>query len=243
MPRWALSTRRGRLEMSLSELLTPQQINSLTVNEIYSIISDSLSYDEYENQRQHMYLYKGKKLAEKLELYLFTCPHCSNIGTLSSNGDTFSCTCGYSVVYSEAGFFEASDSKLYFDNPRDWNLWQLDHLKHHIASYRSSDNTCQILEEKDVTLLTGNKTDPLKIAANNGELRLYNDRVDYAVSDQLLYSFNLDAITGENIQFNNQFEFIYKSCIYRFNNQNGLMPAYKWVKAVEAAKSSNLILA
>lgn len=239
MPRWALTTRRGRLEMSLSKLLDPDMIRSLTVDETYSVITNGLSYDEYEYQRQHMHVYKGKRLAEKLELFLFACPHCHSIGNLCSNDSTFSCTCGYSVIYNEKGFFESPDRKPYFDNPRDWNLWQLDHLKRLIASHISSGNTDQIFEEKDITLLTGNKTDPLKITEGRGELRLYSDRIDYAVSDKLLYSFKLNAISGENIQFNNQFEFIYANCVYRFKNRNGLMPAYKWVKAVEAAKAGS----
>ena len=240
MPRWASSTRRGRLNMSLSTLLSSEQVNSLSTSEIYSIISTGLSYDEYENQRQSMNIYKGKNLAEKLELFLFICPHCFSISSLFSDGNKLSCTCGYRVIYNEAGFFEAPDSMLYFDNPRDWNTWQLNQLKYRLASYQSAGNE-QLLEEMGVDLLTGNKNGPLKKAESNGELRLYKDRLEYCLSGQQLYLFKLEAISGENVQFNNQLEFIYEGSIFRFNHQNGLMSAYKWVKAVEAAKNLNLV--
>lgn len=237
MPRWATSTRKGKIAIKLSKVLNPQEIEALSTGEIYTRITESLSYDEYDFQREHMNPYPGPKIAEKLELFLFTCPNCTSMDKLASSGEILTCkSCGYKVGYNSYGFFETGNPKLYYDNPRDWNNWQLDHLEAYINAKAASGNKLPLLEEHNTTIRTGQKTGALKTQSIDGTLSIYSDRLEYNIDSQMVHSFPIGELSGVNIQFNNQLEFINKKILYRFSNIKGNMSAYKWVKFIEIIK-------
>ena len=70
--------------------------------------------------------YKGKRLAEWLETALCICPRCGGIGTLKSQKDQFSCTCGLTVRYGQYGFFEGEN--VPFASVSQWDAWQSEQL-------------------------------------------------------------------------------------------------------------------
>ena len=237
MPRWASSTRKGELKMTLSVVLKPEDIEMLSVDGIFLKITGSLLYDEYEYQRKHKNSYIGRNKAEKLELFLFCCPECKNIGRLTSKGDVFTCgNCGYTVTYNSFGFFETDGAKLYFDNPKDWNLWELEYLEAFMNEQVASDNQLPLLQDHNIILRTGRGVGPLDTLSADGSLYLYDNRLEYYIGKELLKSFPVREIRGINIQFNNQLEFICDHIVYRFNTKTGVMGAYKWVMAIGAVK-------
>ena len=237
MPRWSSSTRKGSLEMTLSKVLDLQEIKLLSTDEIFSRISDSLSYNEYDYQREHMHLYEGRNKAGKLELFLFCCPNCKSTGYMASSGEILHCSnCGYGVTYNSYGFFETDNQKLYFDNPRDWNVWQLEHLDTVIALQMAENCQLPLLEEHNIVMRIGQRTGSLKTRAVDGTLYMYPDRLEYSIDAKVIECFSIGDISGENIQFSNQLEFISKNTLYRFSAKNGIMSAYKWVKAIDAVK-------
>jgi 1-acyl-sn-glycerol-3-phosphate acyltransferase len=233
MPRWAASTRKGGLTMTLSRVLESQDIAGLTADEIYRAISESLAHDETDYQRSRMIPYKGRRPAEKLELFLFTCPECGAMGGLESDGSHLRCgNCSYDVVYNSYGFLETDGTKLHFDNARDWNLWQSEQLEALTAARISSERGEPLLADREIVLRTGQKTGSLKTAAEVGTLTLYPGRIEYGLAGNVLHRFHLHDIFGENIQFNNQLEIIEDSILYRFSRKNGNFSAYKWVMAI-----------
>lgn len=233
MPRWATSTRRGKLQMKLLRTLEPHDIKLLSVEEIFSAISQSLAYSEYDHQRKHMNPYKGRNNAERLELFLFCCPECENIGSLVSSGNKFHCrNCSYEVLYNNYGFFECITHKLHYDNPEDWNYWQLERLNSLILTKILQGNNTPILVDNDIIMRMGQKTGALKLEAEEGTLSLYGDRLEFSIKNQLLQRFQIVDIIGENIQFNNQLEFIYGKTFYRFGGKLDNLSAYKWVRAI-----------
>lgn len=239
MPRWARSARKGSLSMELSKVLDTDKIETLTTDEIYEEISGSLQYNEYDYQRKHMHRFSGKRKAEHLELFLFSCPQCKRIDSMTSKADTFKCSaCGYHAVYNSYGFFESSLNPLHFDNPADWNLWQLKHLHALIAERLKSGLQQAIFHEHSIIMRTGSKRGSLSNDASEGTLTLYPDMLVYTHDNNQALQFPISDISGDNIQFNNQLEFIFNKVLYRFKAKNGRMPAYKFVKAIEAIKSS-----
>ncbi len=240
MPRWSSGTRKGSLIMELSKVLDTNEIKPLTAGEIFARISDSLRYNEYDYQRMHMHKFTGKKKAEHLELFLFSCPECKSTDSMTSDADTFKCSaCGYSTIYNSYGFFESDANKLYFNNPMDWNIWQLEHL-HELASETIKSGARQeILREHSIILRTGSKSGSLSKGIDQGTLSLYPDMLVYSLGENHELQFPISDILGDNIQFNNQLEFISGGMLYRFSAKNGRMPAYKFVKAIEAIKSIN----
>jgi len=237
MPRWSGTIRKGNLVMELVNILQPDEINSLTTDELYGRISENLAYDEYSYQRSEMHSYAGKKPAEKLELFLFTCPECSRTGTLSSHGSRFGCSaCGYGVIYNNYCFFESNGQTLHFDNPADWNQWQLKHLEISITESIKADPCHVLMEEAEVILRTGSKTGALKRMSDKGALRLFPGRLKYISAENNVFDFPIKKISGANIQYNNQFELTYEKVLYRFSKKDGSMPAYEFVMGVGAVK-------
>ena len=243
MPRWSKKARRGNLVILYRVLLQPEEIHELTVDEIYNIISEGLTYDEYTEQKQRMMPYKGKRLAENLELFLFTCPHCKAIGSLSSDISSLSCSsCNYSVVYDEFGFFKTDFGNLYFNNPSDWDKWQCDLLEQRIHEYRNGSQSAPLFEDFDVQTKKGNRKLPLN-NFRDGRISLYVDRLLFTTVQNGTLVFYIDKINGMNVQYNDTFEFYYDKDLYRFEFKHRKISAYKWVKAVQMIKDSKIAVA
>lgn len=237
MPRWAKKSRKGQLDMLCSKLLDTKDLPLLSADDIYAGITEGLRYDEYEYQKERMSRYRSDRRAESLELFLFCCPACQSIGTLKSKNADCSCShCGYSVQYNEYGFFESAGPKLYYNNPRDWNQWQLEHLASLPAKTAPSD-PASIFEDSNVVLQwgTGERNTPLK-REQAGKLSMFREFIRFEGFGGLLLEIPLQKISGENIQLNNQLEFYHEKTLYKFTGDSYGLSAYKWVKAIELFK-------
>jgi hypothetical protein len=70
--------------------------------------------------------FKGKALAEQLELAVYVCPKCKQIGTLCSRGGQVCCTCGMAAKYTEYGYLESEDFD--FTTVTQWDTWQQEEI-------------------------------------------------------------------------------------------------------------------
>lgn len=240
-PRWAKKARRGKLTVMYQLILTTEEVTNLPTEDIYRRICAALNYDEYEWQQQQMLAFQGPELAEHLELFLFTCPNCRSIGTLTSHGEKLFCRqCGYTTRYNQYGFFESDSDRLYFANPRDWNRWQLDELKTLIDVHLTTLDTpaaTPILTDGAVDVLRGYRMQPLKKLAI-GQIALFSDRLELLTHTGERINFPIVQISGINIQYNDQFEFYYNKTLYRFIFQIRPTSAYKWVQAVRILQNT-----
>lgn len=238
MPRWARKTRKGELLMFCSKILDRDDIAVLSADEIFDRITIDLSHDEYEFQKTRMVRYKSALPAENLELFLFCCPGCKSIGSLKSENEAFYCTsCGYAVKYNEYGFFENTESTIFYDNPRDWNQWQLKHLEALVNSICTNNPFYEIFDDNDILLQTGTADilKPLK-REQSGRLTMLCSSIRFEGMQGMLLDIPLVKITGENIQLNNQLEFYNDKILYKFSGNSGNLSAYKWVKTIELLK-------
>lgn len=122
-PRWSHTLRRGRIFGRLVHLYTPEELKSMTEQEINDAIEKDLREDAFASQRKRMIPYPGKRLAEGLEYALYLCPKCGGRGTLVSHGDRFECkNCGCGATYNRFGFFEGEAAP--FETVADWDRWQ-----------------------------------------------------------------------------------------------------------------------
>lgn len=135
-PRWARSTRKGQMSGQVVRRLDPDEVAALSPDELSRIICDTLQVDAFADQLARPVAYKGRRLAEHLELALFVCPKCRQLASLRSRQDRFSCSCGLDVRYTAYGFFEPADpwSRAEQDGGRflrtvaEWDQWQKDNL-------------------------------------------------------------------------------------------------------------------
>src|SRR5690554_577919 len=230
-PRWAEYNRRGKIIISYKLIFNKREIKELSTAKIYEDLQNSFVYDEYEFQASRMNIYQGKRMAENLEILLFTCPNCLSAGKMISKDNKLYCSnCNYSVLYNKYGCFENTGNKLYHKNPRDWNQWQLKILKYLIFNndLQLSDNNIELIKFKKQ-----NKARKIDI----GELNYYNNLFSFKGKNELF--FKPDKISGLNVQYNNILEFYYDKELIRFIFNNKKVSAYKWVKTLQFLNQTN----
>ena len=125
-PRWGKTLRRGRTKGYVVNVYSPEQLKEMTPQQINEAINADIYEDAWERQRIEKRNFKGKNRAVGMERGLFMCPGCGRIGTLSSHDDMVSCSCGFSVRYTEKGFFEPAEP---FETFLQWDKWQHEKLK------------------------------------------------------------------------------------------------------------------
>ena len=110
-PRWARSTRKGRVYGHPVRVYSPETLAEMSDEEIEKALADDLHFDVWEWQRSRKdgpLRYRCRKggNAEGLERAVCSCPECRRIGTLKTSGDNISCGCGFSLKLEDTGFFE-----------------------------------------------------------------------------------------------------------------------------------------
>lgn len=129
-PRWANSLRRGPITGRVVNVYSPEQLRSMSEDEVNEAIRKDLYENAYARQEEEMIPFKGKKLAEGLEHILHICPQCGGISTIKSHKNKISCKCGFSAVIDKFGFFIDSPYKSVLE----WDNWQKTKLPEIIAN-------------------------------------------------------------------------------------------------------------
>ena len=230
-PRWASNSHRGRIEMTAKVLYTPEQLESLSVDEVHTGLTGDLAHDEMAWQGQKRVPFKGRRLAEKLELALFICPQCRRIGTLGSKGDAFACeACGYDVRFSTLGFFEKGQSEPIHTGIPQWNDWQQGRLRDYIRE--AGDGV--LFEDTGMEKLSTSTGTGTMESHGMGALRFFRDRIAF-VQGETEESYPLHKLRGVNVQANYKLEFYFDQILYQFRHPERGASAYKWVSAIKAS--------
>lgn len=125
-PKWGKVRRKGKITMRIYQLVTKEQLASLSVAEADTLIEQHLSFDAYrENEQKNLAFVNGDNV-EGLEYVLYQCPACGAEYTVQAeNGTRLNCSaCGYSVTADRYGLFHAENgSKTIFRYPSDWHAY------------------------------------------------------------------------------------------------------------------------
>ena len=121
-PRWALSTRKGKVYGRPAGVYGPEVLKEMSDREVEELIARDLGFDTWEWQKSRAdgpVRYKCAKggNAEGIERSVFTCPACGAMGTLKSKGDSTGCSCGFRVRMDDTGFFDPAEP---FETIADW---------------------------------------------------------------------------------------------------------------------------
>ncbi len=165
-PRWARYPRRGPVFGTFVRELTPEEIKRKSEQEIYEIICNDLHTDAYAFQREKHIKYKGKNLAEGLELAAYVCPCCKKFDSIKTKGDVVFCDCGMKATLDEEGFFH-SDT-LPFTDLLTWSRWEKSYLFEHRAEYSGAITT----DEGLVFSLNG------KRLSSDAKANVFPDRIE-----------------------------------------------------------------
>ena len=126
-PRWAYTSRRGPVGLSVTGIYGPEELKEMKPDQINKLIAEGIRCDAYEAREKTGALYPGRRLAEGIEHALLVCPRCRGFDTLKSKGNGFSCSCGLKGCYDTRGMLTVDGSD--FTTMKEWNAWQQAYLR------------------------------------------------------------------------------------------------------------------
>ncbi|MBQ4094036.1 MAG: 1-acyl-sn-glycerol-3-phosphate acyltransferase [Oscillospiraceae bacterium] len=121
----------ARMEGKAELLLTNEQVQQMSADEIADVITQALQFDEYEWARANGVATRKKRTVEGLENVCVICPVCREMHTMRTEGDRIWCEeCGYSVRTDKMGILHGErGEQAVFDTPSAWYMWQEDELR------------------------------------------------------------------------------------------------------------------
>ena len=124
-PVWNLRKRKVHTEATLTQIITKEEIETLSVDEINRRINEMFTYDDYAWQKANNVLIKEIYRAEGLEKVLYKCPSCLAEGKMKGNGPVLKChACGKEYFLETNGVINAIVGETEFHHIPYWHEWQ-----------------------------------------------------------------------------------------------------------------------
>ena len=113
-----------------TQILTVEQIEAMSVEEINAIVREALTYDDYRYQKENGILITEPFRAQGMHKVLYQCPHCKAESKMDSKGIEIFCTeCGKRWTLNEDGTLSANEGETEFSHVPDWFLWQKEQVR------------------------------------------------------------------------------------------------------------------
>ena len=124
--RYSSDRKKGYISISYSLLFTPQMLEELSEEQIYNMILEKISYNDFEFNKTARNKYVGKKPnAYGIDKILYKCPACKEEHTLYVDNDTVICkACDFKVKINEYYDLINISGKEAPVNIDEWYKWQ-----------------------------------------------------------------------------------------------------------------------
>lgn len=127
--------RKVPLYTTMTKILTPEDIEKMSVEEINEAIKTALTYDDYRYQKESGIKITEPFRAEGLHKILYQCPACLTESKMSSEGCEIFCTeCGKRWYQNEDGSLTAKEGETEFSHIPDWFEWERANVKKQIEN-------------------------------------------------------------------------------------------------------------
>lgn len=135
-PFWNFRKKRKVVHYTtMTQILTPEQIMSMTPEEINQVLRKAFEYDDYRYQKEAGFLVTEKYRAEGLHKVLYQCPNCLTESKMSSKGTEIFCTeCGKRWNLNEDGTLSALEGETEFSHVPDWFHWEREQVSAQIEA-------------------------------------------------------------------------------------------------------------
>ena len=125
--------RKVPLYTTLTQVLTAEQVQNMTVDEINEVLKAAFVYDDYRYQKENGIRIKESYRAEGLHKILYQCPHCFAESKMESKGTELFCTaCGKRWNWNEDGNLAALEGETEFSHIPDWFEWEREQVRSQI---------------------------------------------------------------------------------------------------------------
>jgi len=143
MPFWDFRRKRKvPLFSEMKLILTAQQVEEMSADDIYKTICEEMAYDEYKYQKENNIRITEPFRAEGLHKVLYQCPNCHTESRMNSKGTKIFCEeCHKSWEMDELGELHADNGETEFSHIPDWFEWERSEVRKQIenGTYSYSD--------------------------------------------------------------------------------------------------------
>lgn len=128
---------------TFTQILTAEQVKSMSVEEINQIVKKALEYDDYRYMKDNGIKITETFRAEGLHKVLYQCPNCTKESAMDSEGTVIFCNeCGKRWNMNEDGTLTALSGKTEFEHIPDWFEWERQQVRQQVenGTYSFSDD-------------------------------------------------------------------------------------------------------
>jgi 1-acyl-sn-glycerol-3-phosphate acyltransferase len=127
--------RKVPLHTTLTQILTREDIERMTPDEITAKVREALTYDDYKYQKENGIRITEPYRAEGMHKILYKCPHCGTEFKMSSKGSEIFCTaCEKRWELTEEGSLVALSGETEFSHVPDWFAWERAEVRREVES-------------------------------------------------------------------------------------------------------------
>lgn len=120
-----LKLRKVNVSADMKYLLSPQDIERKTAQELNDILAEQFSFDNFRWQQENNIRIAESFRADFLNRVLYKCPACKLEGKLLGKGTRITCaSCGKSYELTEYGYLKAVEGETEFAHIPDWYRWE-----------------------------------------------------------------------------------------------------------------------
>lgn len=132
--RYSSDRKRGYIGVEYSLLFTPDMLERLSEEQIYAMLMNKISYNDFEYNKTARNKYIGKlPNAHGIDKILYKCPKCKSEHTLFVDNDSIVCgTCGFRARVDEYYDLVDSNGNVYPFDIDKWFKWQRAHVAEQI---------------------------------------------------------------------------------------------------------------
>lgn len=142
-PQWNKKNKHTHVEADFKCILTPEDLKTLSVEEINARIKENFVYDDFAWQKANKIKIDDKDRAKGLHSLLYQCPHCGVEHKMYSEGTELWCeACGKRWEMTEYGEMRAIEGETEFSHIPDWFKWERANVRKEVrdGTYRIEDD-------------------------------------------------------------------------------------------------------
>ncbi|MBQ0002898.1 MAG: 1-acyl-sn-glycerol-3-phosphate acyltransferase [Treponema sp.] len=186
-----LQTRNVKVTAEVKYLLSPQEIQNKSLEELNTILTNEFSFDNFKTQQTKNIKVTEPYRADFLNRVLYKCPLCQTEGKTLGKGTSLTCqSCGAEWELTETGFLKPEKP---FNHIPDWYRWQRECVKKEIK-----DGSYKIETDVDIYMLVDTNSiyqvgeGHLSHTKNGFHLTGCDGKLDYSQKPKASYSLYSD---------------------------------------------------
>ena len=189
-----LKNRKVPVSAEVTCLLTPDEIQQKSVEELDAILDETFTFDHFAWQKENGIRITEPYRANGLERILYKCPHCLAEGKMRGEGITLTCNaCGKQWTLTELGEMAATAGETEFSHIPTWFDWERECVRRDLEAGTYSLETIvdigMLVNHKAIYMVGEGK---LSHTTEGFVLTGCDGKLEYAQKPRASYSVNAD---------------------------------------------------